>query len=138
MDGAEELLRTLHRAGFALAVGSSGPRDNVTLALDRLGTGSLFRVVVTGADVTRGKPDPQVFTLAAERLGIAPNHCAVIEDSPYGVAAANAAGMTSIGLLSNPRANAPLEAAHARVRFLRELSPEMIAALIETKLSESA
>jgi beta-phosphoglucomutase len=100
MDGARELIVELHAAGFKLAVGSSGPPENVALALEKLGVCNLFHAVVTGADVTRGKPDPQVFLLAAQRLGVEPRHCAVIEDAPVGIAAANAAGMTSIALLS--------------------------------------
>ena len=52
-------------------VGSSGPPDNVQLVLERLGVRGVVDAVVTGADVTRGKPDPQVFELVAERLGVA-------------------------------------------------------------------
>jgi beta-phosphoglucomutase len=70
MPGAGRLLRSLGAAGFALAVGSSGPPENVDLVLDKLGARELFAAVVTGEDVTRGKPDPQVFLVAAERLGV--------------------------------------------------------------------
>ena len=55
---------------------------------------------VTGADVTRGKPDPQVFQLAAEKLGVPPRNCVVIEDAPAGIEAAKRAGMKCIGLAS--------------------------------------
>ena len=56
--------------GFRLAIGSSGPPENVALALERLPGAEHFNATVTGADVTRGKPDPQVFLIAAERLGV--------------------------------------------------------------------
>jgi beta-phosphoglucomutase-like phosphatase (HAD superfamily) len=69
----------------------------VALAVERLGAGPFFNALVTGRDVTRGKPDPQVFHVAAERLGVAPADCAVVEDAPVGIAAANAAGMSSCG-----------------------------------------
>ncbi|MDZ7618684.1 MAG: HAD-IA family hydrolase, partial [Patescibacteria group bacterium] len=79
MPGARDLIDSLAAAGFALAVGSSGPPENVTMVLDRLDVRSRFQAVVTGMDVTRGKPDPQVFLLAAERLGLAPADCVVVE-----------------------------------------------------------
>ena len=118
MPGAGELLRSLHNAGFRLAVGSSGPPENVALVLDRLEARDLFEAVVTVEDVTRGKPDPEVFLIAAKRLGVAPAACAVIEDAPAGVAAANAAGMASVGLLSTGRKPEDLAAADLVVRSL--------------------
>jgi beta-phosphoglucomutase len=132
MPGVHELLGNLHRAGFRLAVGSSGPPENVALVLDKLGIREFFGAVVSGADVTRGKPDPQVFLLAAERLGVAPRRCAVIEDAPPGVAAANAAGMTSVGLVSTGRTSAQLAAARAVVGSLGEISPRMLHDLIHS------
>jgi len=130
MDGATELIRALSVNGFKLAVGSSGPPENVALAVDRLKAGQLFNTLITGRDVTRGKPDPQVFLLAADRMGVAPANCAVVEDAPVGIAAANAAGMASIALLSTGHTAASVQAAKLIVRSLRELSPERIAELI--------
>jgi beta-phosphoglucomutase len=130
MPGAAELLRSLHDAGFRLAVGSSGPPENVALVLDRLGAKGLFEAIVTGEDVTRGKPDPEVFLVAARRLGVPPSRCAVIEDAPAGVAAANAAGMASVGLLSSGRKPDDLTAACVVVRSLSELSPQVLRDLI--------
>ncbi len=131
MPGAKQLLKSLHEAGFRLAVGSSGPPENIEMVLDRLGCRRLFSAVVTGADVQRGKPDPQVFLLAAERLGVAPQRCAVVEDAPAGVSAANRAAMASIGFASTGRR--PEELSHARlvVTSLGELSPQRIARLID-------
>lgn len=130
MDGAAELIRSLHAAGFQLAVGSSGPPKNVALAIDRLGVASLFQTLVTGADISRGKPDPQVFLIAAERLGVPPARCAVIEDAPVGIAAANAAGMASIALVSTGHTRDSVSAANVIVDSLRELSPDRIVELI--------
>lgn len=132
MDGAVELIRSLYDSGFALAVGSSAPPDNVDLTLEKLGTRALFDAVVTRADVTRGKPDPQVFLIAAERLGVLPKRCAVIEDSPAGITAANAAGMTSIALVSTGHEDESLAAADLRVHSLRELSVDRIADALAT------
>ncbi len=132
MPGAGELLKSLDRAGFRLAVGSSAPPENVYLVLDKLGTRELFGAIVTGADVTRGKPDPQVFLIAADRLGVVPRRCAVVEDAPAGVAAANSAGMASVGLLSTGRTPEDLAAARAVVGSLGELSPQMLRNLIHS------
>jgi beta-phosphoglucomutase len=130
MDGAAELVSALHQAGFRLAVGSSGPPDNVNLVLDRLQSQPCFDGVVTGTDVQRGKPDPQVFLLAAERIGVAPPHCVVIEDAPAGVAAAHAAGMKCIAIASTGRVRESLLAAELVVNSLRELDPAQITRLL--------
>jgi beta-phosphoglucomutase len=129
MDGAVQLIDSLREAGFMLGVGSSAPPANVKLSLEKLGRAEFFSAVVTGADVTMGKPNPQVFLLAAERADVAPRNCAVIEDSVAGIAAAVAAGMKAIALTgTNPRER--LGHAHLVVDSLNELTPEKIAGLI--------
>ncbi len=133
MDGARELISALDMAGFRLAVGSSGPPENVELAIDKLQCERHFHARVTGRDVRRGKPDPEVFLLAAQRIGVPPSRCAVIEDAPAGIAAANAAGMLSIGLLSTGHVEADAAFANKVIRSLRELSPEVIAAWIRER-----
>jgi beta-phosphoglucomutase-like phosphatase (HAD superfamily) len=81
-------------------------------------------------DVTRGKPDPQVFLLAADRLGIPATRCAVVEDAPLGIAAAKAAGMASVGLASTGRNRTMLAAADLAVDSLSELGPATLRRLI--------
>lgn len=130
MDGAGELIRGLHQAGFRIAAGSSGPPENVQLAVERLGMAHAFGALVTGMDVTRGKPDPQVFLLAAERLGTPPARCVVVEDAPAGVEAAHRAGMKCVGVISTGRTHADVAHAERVVRSLRELSPRDFAALL--------
>jgi beta-phosphoglucomutase family hydrolase len=140
MDGASDLIDALREAGFALAVGSSGPPENVDLVLARLGPRHLFDAVVTGRDVSRGKPDPQVFLLAAERLGVVPLRCLVVEDAPAGIEAATRAGMASVALLSTGRrAEDFTGVSPARlVRSLRELTPDVCARIIDRRRSGSA
>jgi beta-phosphoglucomutase len=130
MPGVHELLKALHGARFKLAVGSSGPPENVALVFEKLPGGSLFSAMVDGMDVTRGKPDPQVFLIAADRLGVVPGRCAVVEDAPAGVNAAHAAGMAAIALVSTGRTRESLAAADLVVESLGELSPERIRALL--------
>lgn len=100
MPGAETLIRDCRAAGLALAIGSSTPPENVSLALEELGVAAHFSAVVTSKDVMRGKPAPDVFLLAAERLGLPPGQCVVIEDAPAGIDAALAAGCAAVGLTS--------------------------------------
>ena len=130
MDGAHELIDALRGEGFKLAVGSSGPPENVQLSIECLGRASAFDAVVTGRDVSRGKPDPEVFQLAAERLGLAKSRCVVLEDAPVGVAAANAAGMVSVALTGTVGA-AELADANLVIDSLRELSPARIEKLLQ-------
>lgn len=129
IPGAVELIDSLYAAGFKLGVGSSGPPENIEVTLDKLGRADRFSAIVTGADVQRGKPDPQVFRLAGERLGVAVERCAVVEDAPQGVEAANRAGMASIGLTGTTTRE---KLAHARlvVDSLNELTPVTVAELI--------
>jgi len=131
MDGAADLIHGLAKEGFRIAVGSSAPKENVDLVLDRLGVRDRIHAIVTGEDVQRGKPDPQVFLLAAERLRVAPDRCVVIEDAVPGIEAARSAGMKSVGLVSTGRDAATLRAAEPDrvVRSLRELSPAALRGL---------
>jgi beta-phosphoglucomutase len=129
LDGAGELIETLAADGFRLAVGSSGPPENVALAVEKLRGGRLIAVTVTGLDVTRGKPDPQVFQIAAARLGIPATRCAVVEDAVHGVEAAKRAGMAAIAL-TGTATRAALAGADLIVDSLRELSPQTIRGLI--------
>ncbi len=125
IDGAVELVDALHDAGLHLGVGSSGPMENIALTLELLGRAEYFDAVVTRVDVTRGKPDPQVFQIAGERLGAEPGECVVIEDAPAGIEAANRAGMASVALTGTATRE---ELAHALlvVDSLRELTPERL------------
>jgi HAD superfamily hydrolase (TIGR01509 family) len=98
LPGAAEWVRKLHTKGWKQAIASSAPRKNVDVVLEVLGLGSFFQAVVSAEDVTQGKPDPQVFLIAARRLEVQPACCIVVEDAPAGVEAARRAGMRSIGV----------------------------------------
>ena len=137
MDGAAELIDALAGDGFWLAVGSSAPLENICLSLEKLNRAAKFSALVTGADVTRGKPDPQVFQLAAERLGLPPASCAVIEDAVHGIEAARRAGMASIAL-TGTATRAQLADADLVVDSLRRLSPASIRSLIASRPNSSA
>jgi beta-phosphoglucomutase len=139
MPGAVALIDAARAGGFSLAVASSGPPQNIDLALRRLERADAFSAVVTGLDVTSGKPDPQVFELAAQRLGIEPQHCVVIEDAPAGILAAHRAGMAAVALLSTGRQEPDFVEAAPRliVSSLAELSPQGLEGLIEGRGREA-
>jgi len=98
MPGVLGCLEHLRERGWRQALATSAPRQNVEVTLVRLGVGRFFDAVVTSEDVVRGKPDPQVFFLAAERLGVLPERCLVIEDSAAGIEAARQAHMRCIAV----------------------------------------
>lgn len=129
MPGAVDSIRRLHAAGFRIAVGSSGPPENVDLVSDRLGMNSYLSATVTGADVQRGKPDPQVFTMAARRLDLPASRCVVIEDAPVGIEAAHRAEMRCIALVGSHPA-AKLAAADLTIHTLADLTVESIRSLV--------
>jgi len=104
VSGAVALVRELHCAGIPMAVGSSGPPANIQLVLAAMGVADIITIIVSSLDVTRGKPDPLVFSLACERLGLPPGRCVVVEDAPVGIEAAKAAGAKAVAiLLHHPR-----------------------------------
>ena len=96
--GAAELIVFGQSAGLCLALATSGRRSYVDAVLAEVEFTGRFDIEVTGEDVTQGKPAPDVYLLAAERLGVAPARCIVFEDAPVGIAAAVAAGMRPVAV----------------------------------------
>lgn len=133
MPGAKDLLAALHEADFRLAFGSSGPPENVELALQQLDRCDWIGTTVSGADVVRGKPHPEVFQLAAQRLAVAPSNCVVIEDARAGIEAANAAGMLSVALISTGHTRSEYKEADHVIEQLTQISPELIGTWIDVR-----
>lgn len=98
LPGVRSWLGALAEAGAGQAIGSSAPRANLELILDLTGTRAYFGALAAMEDTQRGKPDPEVFLVAAARLGVPHRNCVVLEDAPAGVEAAKAAGMRCIGV----------------------------------------
>lgn len=92
-----ELIFQLKEEGFLLAVASSSPVSQVSYILDKLQLFPHFNAVITGDEVSKGKPDPEIFLKAAQTVGVGPSSCVVIEDSFNGVTAAINANMKCIG-----------------------------------------
>ncbi|MDB6079475.1 MAG: glycoprotease, partial [Akkermansiaceae bacterium] len=130
LPGVVALLQELKDAGIPCAIGTSTPRANVECVLELTGLAEFFQDVAASEDVSRGKPDPEVFLKAAAKLGANSADCVVIEDAHVGLRAAKAAGMKAVGVTtSHPaeslwvekpdRIEATLETVN--VAFLREL-----------------
>lgn len=98
LPGVARLLSAFAKADWLQAVGSSAPPGNLDLLLGLTDIRRYFKVIVSGDDVKRGKPDPEVFLTAATKLGVAPRQCVVFEDAVAGVAAAKAGGMQCVAV----------------------------------------
>lgn len=96
LPGVCQLLHSLRQSQIALAVGSSS--KNAKTILDRVELTNYFDIIITGNDIQHSKPDPEVYMLAAHRLGISAAECIVVEDAVAGVNAARAAGMRTLGV----------------------------------------
>ncbi len=104
LPGVIKLMKLLSERGFKMALASSAPKENIQLLTEELDIKQYFQVVISDEDVTEGKPNPQVFLLAAERLGVEVENCLVIEDAVVGGAAAKRAGMRCLAVTNtHPR-----------------------------------
>lgn len=131
LPGVETWLDALLLAGVPCAIGSSTPRLNLTCVLQRLNWESRFVALVSAEDVDRGKPAPDVFLLAAERLGIPATRCVVFEDTPVGIEAGRSAGTRVIGV-STTHPPHHLSQADRVVRRLDDLRLEEISRWFQT------
>jgi HAD superfamily hydrolase (TIGR01509 family) len=141
MDGVRDVLDALTSRGVRLAIGSSGVRLNLELTVTECGLDGRFAAIASLEDITRGKPDPQVFLVAAAKAGVDPSRSVVFEDAPVGIQAAKAAGMYAVGLTTTRPAIDLLEAGADQVvnnlvgydvpRLLRDL--EARASIVEER-----
>lgn len=127
--GVLPLLASLSQACYGQAIASSAPRQNIDLLTKAVGVHNYFSAVVSAEDVKRGKPDPEIFLLAALRLGVLPEHCLVIEDAVAGVSAAKAAGMTCLAVTTT-RDRQSLAEADLVVRSLEHVDLATVAMLL--------
>jgi beta-phosphoglucomutase len=125
LPGAAEWIRRLARDGWRQAIASSAPRLNVEVMCRALDLADVLGRLASAEDVRRGKPDPEVFLVAAGRVKVPPARCVVVEDAAAGIEAARRAGMRSIGV------GAPLLAeADVAVVSLTDLAPDAFERLV--------
>jgi HAD superfamily hydrolase (TIGR01509 family) len=125
LPGAREWLTALRAGGWTQAIASSAPLVNVEMMLRVAGLEGYMDAIVSAEDVTIGKPDPQVFLRAAEKLHVPPSSCIVVEDAAAGVEGARRAGMRSVGVTKNGRLAADLF-----VTSLADLPPDAFERLL--------
>jgi beta-phosphoglucomutase family hydrolase len=130
LPGVRAWLETLRAAGIPCAIASSTHLENIRLALGLLGLEKHFQAVVSAEDVRRGKPDPEVFLIAARKLGGAPGRCVVFEDAHVGLDAARAAGMKVIGIATTHPAET-LAGADLVVEDLERLKLDRVEGLLD-------
>lgn len=129
--GVREMLHGLRDAGLVLAVATSGPPENLELVLSEGRLTGWFAAAVHGFDVEHGKPAPDCFLMAAERAGLRPSSCVVVEDAPAGIAAAQAAGMPVVGFVGTHPAQRLREAGvNAVVERLADVTPALVGELL--------
>ena len=131
-EGAKSLLCDLKNKDFLLAVGSSAPRANLDLVLERTDLRDYFDAYVTGQDVTNGKPAPDTFLKAAEKLSLSANRCVVVEDAVQGVDAGKAAGMQVVAVTTT-RKREDLHRADIIVDSLAQLQARQFIKLIANR-----
>jgi beta-phosphoglucomutase len=127
--GVGGLLDDLKNNGFLLAVGSSAPKANLDMVLQRVKIRSYFNACVTGEEVVEGKPAPETFLKAAQKIGLPSDCCVVVEDAVQGVEAGKAAGM-SVVAVTTTRDRSALSKADIIVDSLGELKAKDFAKLL--------
>ncbi len=132
LPGALKLIRMLSAWGFRSAITSSAPLENIQLILNEMGIADEFDTIVSGRDVTEGKPSPQIYLCAAEKLDAAPGCCIVIEDAVAGVRGARAAGMACIAVTTTHPAE-HLQDANTVVTTLETVDSAMLDSLLDCK-----
>jgi HAD superfamily hydrolase (TIGR01509 family) len=101
LPGVAGWLRRLHKERWQQAIASAAPRANIDAILEALSATHIFQGIVSAEDVSRGKPDPEVYLKAASRVGAPSDRCIVVEDAAAGIEGARRAGMRSIGVSHN-------------------------------------
>jgi HAD superfamily hydrolase (TIGR01509 family) len=120
--GVKQLIAYLRANDLQLALASSSKRSWIEATLQSLQLADAFDAIVSGDDVERSKPDPAIYQLAAQRLGLTPERCLAIEDAPKGVESARRAGMTVLGVRTPYTAHLTLDGVIATVDSLADLN----------------
>jgi HAD superfamily hydrolase (TIGR01509 family) len=132
-NGVLDLLIELKAEGLKLAVATSSSPDIANVLLERCGIKSFFDIIVTTSDSGKSKPAPDVYLLAAERLGVIPEDCIVFEDSPNGLSAAKSADMYCIVIQNDKQLDNRLKLADYRIGSFTELTFEKLQSIIQGK-----
>jgi HAD superfamily hydrolase (TIGR01509 family) len=125
MPGVREAMRACRTLQLKLALASSSVEADISIILSKFGLDSAFDVIVSGDQVAVGKPDPTIFLETARRLAVEPRKCLVLEDSPGGISAANAAGMLSVAIPNRFAAQQDFSRANVVLKDLFEFTRDL-------------
>ena len=133
IPGTETLIRDLHEQSVPMCIGTSTERKNIDLAIQQNHLSGLFAGAICSEDVSKGKPDPEVFLKAADLIGIPPKYCIVFEDSTHGIEAASQAEMISVGITTTkPERELLKSGANLVVESLDEINLSILKDLIKS------
>lgn len=121
--GVKDLLERLKAKGYLIGLGSSSTKEMINTVVDRFDLRKYFRVMISGADLPRSKPDPLIFQTVAKELGVSPEECTVVEDATAGIKAAKSAGMYCIAYRNPNSGRQDYSLADRIVDSLYEIEP---------------
>ncbi|MEO1583810.1 MAG: HAD family phosphatase [Planctomycetota bacterium] len=127
--GTLDIARHAQDSGLAIAICSGALQDEIRRMLDVFGAADLFEIIVAADDVPKAKPDPAGYRMASDRLGIEPAACACIEDTPHGIAAAQAAGYGNVVAVTHSLPAAELGQADSIVSSTAEITLDHLRAV---------
>lgn len=126
IPGVVELIKELHAKNYKLAIGSGQERFVIDNVLSNFGLTDFFREIICSGDYKKPKPDPEVYLRCAEKLGVKPDECVVIEDAPSGVKSAKSAGMKCVGYNNPSNKGVGLVGADLLIENFKELTIDII------------
>jgi HAD superfamily hydrolase (TIGR01509 family) len=122
----KQLITELHKKGFLLVIASSSPHEQINYILEKTGLKHLFHFIISGDDVERGKPNPDIFLKASSLAGVEPQSCIVIEDSNNGIIAAKRANMKCIAFMNPNSGEQDLNQADIIIESFKNFPLEML------------
>lgn len=126
VDHVIDLINLTKKEGYKIALASSNNKKTVYLILEKFNLIDKFDFIITGTEVNKGKPDPEIFLKAAKNLAVMPSNCLVIEDTENGIKAATRANMKSIGYLDRDHSRQDLSGSSRLVYSLKEVDKDLL------------
>lgn len=131
VDNFMDFMLSAYEEGYILAIASSNNRRIVNAVVEKFQLGKYVKFIISGEEVNKGKPDPEIFLTAAKKINVDPSNCIVIEDATNGVKAAKAAGMNCIALKNLDSGNQDLSEADLIIEDFKELNLDILENLLK-------
>lgn len=131
VDNFMDFMLSAYEEGYILAIASSNNRRIVNAVVEKFQLGKYMKFIISGEEVNKGKPDPEIFLTAAKKINVDPSNCIVIEDATNGVKAAKAAGMNCIALKNLDSGNQDLSEADLIIEDFKELNLDILENLLK-------